>query len=78
MAAIALYTLACIAIFAIENKINWQIGIVLASGQGLGAYIAAKFATTYPKSNGFVRYLLIIMLIVAIIQMFELYTYVLD
>lgn len=78
LAAIALYTLACIAIFAIENKINWQIGIVLASGQGLGAYIAAKFATTYPKSNGFVRYLLIIMLIVAIIQMFELYTYVID
>lgn len=78
LAAIALYTLACIAIFALENKINWQIGIVLAIGQGLGAYIAAKFATTYPKSNGFVRYLLIIMLIVAIVQMFELYTYFID
>lgn len=78
LAAIALYTLACIAIFALENKINWQIGIVLAIGQGLGAYIAAKFATTYPKSNGFVRYLLIIMLIVAIIQMFELYVYFID
>jgi uncharacterized membrane protein YfcA len=76
LAAIALYTLACIAIFAIENKINWEIGIVLAIGQGLGAYIAAKFATTYPKSNGFVRYLLIVMLVVAIIQMFELHTYV--
>lgn len=76
LAAIALYTLACIAIFAMENKINWEIGIVLAIGQGFGAYIAAKFATTYPKSNGFVRYLLIIMLVVAIIQMFGLYTYV--
>lgn len=76
LAAIALYTLACIAIFAMENKINWEIGVVLAIGQGLGAYIAAKFATTYPKSNGVVRYLLIIMLIVAIIQMFGLYTYV--
>jgi uncharacterized membrane protein YfcA len=76
LAAIALYSLACIAIFAIENKINWEIGIVLAIGQGFGAYIAAKFATTYPKSNGFVRHLLIVMLIIAIIQMFELYTYV--
>lgn len=78
LAAIALYTLACIAIFAIENKINWEIGIVLAIGQGLGAYIAAKFATTYPKSNGFVRYLLIVMLVVAIIQMFGLYTYMME
>ncbi|MFT5645943.1 MAG: putative membrane protein YfcA [Aureispira sp.] len=76
LAAIALYTLACIAIFAMENKINWEIGVVLAIGQGFGAYIAAKFATTYPKSNGFVRYLLIIMLVVAIIQMFGLHTYV--
>jgi len=76
LAAIALYTLACIAIFAIENKINWQIGTVLAIGQGFGAYIAAKFATSYPKSNGFVRYLLIVILIVAIIQMFKLHTYV--
>lgn len=78
LAAIALYTLACIAIFAIESKINWEIGIVLAIGQGLGAYIAAKFATTYPKSNGFVRYLLIVMLVVAIIQMFGLYTYMME
>ena len=77
LAAIALYTLACIAIFALENKINWEIGIVLAIGQGFGAYIAAKFATSYPKSNGFVRYLLIIMLLIAIIQMFKLHTYVL-
>jgi uncharacterized membrane protein YfcA len=77
LAAIALYTLACIAIFALENKINWEIGIVLAIGQGFGAYIAAKFATSYPKSNGFVRYLLIIILLIAIIQMFKLHTYVL-
>lgn len=78
LAAIALYTLACIAIFALESKIHWQIGIVLAIGQGLGAFIAAKFATTYPKSNGFVRYLLIVMLIIAIIKMFGLHTIVLD
>jgi hypothetical protein len=76
LAAIALYTLACIAIFALENKINWEIGIVLAIGQGAGAYIAAQFATRYPKSNGFVRYLLIVMLIIAIVQMFDLHTYV--
>ncbi|WMX14578.1 sulfite exporter TauE/SafE family protein [Aureispira sp. CCB-E] len=75
LAAIALYTIACIAIFAVENKIDWEIGTVLAIGQGIGAYLAAKFATTYPKSNGFVRYLLIVMLIVAIVQMFELHTY---
>lgn len=76
LAAIALYTLACILIFAIENKIDWRIGIILAIGQGFGGYIAAQFATTYPKSNGVVRYLLIIMLVIAIVQMFELHTYV--
>lgn len=75
LSAFALYTAVCILVFGLMEKINWEIGIVLAFGQGIGAYIAARFATTYPKANGFVRYLLIAVLIIAIVQMFELYQY---
>lgn len=76
LTAFALYTAVCIAIFAYNDKIAWQLGGILAIGEGIGAYIAAKVATTYPKANSVVRYLLITMLIIAIIQMFELYQYV--
>lgn len=70
LSAFALYTAVCIVVFAYTGKINWEIATILALGQGIGAYGAARFATTYPKANGFVRYLLIAVLVVAIIQMF--------
>lgn len=75
LSAFALYTAVCIIIFGFMGKINWEIGAVLALGQGIGAYVAARVATGYPNANGFVRYLLIIVLIIAIGQMFELHQY---
>lgn len=78
LAAFALYTAVCILIFGWMGMINWEIGAVLAVGQGVGAYIAARLATSYPKANEFVRYLLIAVLIVAIVQMFELHQYIIS
>ncbi len=75
LTAFALYSTVCIAVFAYNDKIAWQLGGALAIGEGIGGYIAARVATTYPKANSVVRYLLISVLIVAIIQMFELYSY---
>ncbi|BDS15016.1 sulfite exporter TauE/SafE family protein [Aureispira anguillae] len=75
LSAFALYTAVCIVVFGWAGKIDWEIGSFLALGQGLGAYIAARFATSYPKANDFVRYLLIAVLVIAIVQMFELYQF---
>ena len=73
LSAFALYTIVGLVIFTINEKIDWGYGILLASGQGLGGYIAARVATSYPHANSFVRYLLIIVLIIAIIRMFKFY-----
>lgn len=75
LVAFALYTAFCILIFAYNEKISWELGSVLAIGEGIGAYVAAKVATSYPKANSMVRYLLITILIIAIVQLFELHTY---
>lgn len=74
--AFALYTALCIAIFSYNGKIDWEVGMILAIGEGIGAYMAAHVATTYPKANNIVRYSLITMLVIAIVQMFELYQYI--
>jgi len=73
LSAFALYTFFGILIFAFYQQINWYIGGILAVGQGVGAYISARFATTYPKANGFVRYLLMFVLIIAIVRMFNVH-----
>ncbi|MCP4438091.1 MAG: sulfite exporter TauE/SafE family protein [Aureispira sp.] len=71
LAAFALYSLVGILVFAGYGWINWGIGISLALGQGLGAYLTARFATSYPNANAFVHKLLVVVLIVAIFRMFE-------
>lgn len=78
LSAFALYTSFGIVLFAMNGLINWEIGATLAVGQGFGAYVAARFATSYPKANSFVRYLLIVMLVVGIIKSFKLYEYVIS
>jgi len=75
LAAFGIYTFVLIIIFGLSGKINWPVGLCLALGQGIGAYFTAKLATAYPKANSLVRYLLIVVLIIAIIRMFKLYTY---
>lgn len=75
LATFALYTFVGILFFGLSGQIDWTVGISLALGQGIGAYGAAHFATSYPQANIFVRYLLIFVLLVAIVRMFELYQY---
>ena len=77
LATFSLYTFVGIILFASAGKIDWGVGAALATGQGIGAYFTAKIATSYPKANVLVRYLLIVVIILAIIRMFELYTYIL-
>lgn len=71
--AFTFYTTIGVLIFSYYGRIYWIIGGTLAIGQGLGGYLAAKFATVYPKANQYVRYLLIVMLTIAIIRMFKMY-----
>lgn len=72
LSAFAIYTGIGILVFALNDKIAWTYGGFLALGQGIGGYCAARFATSYPGANRIVRYLLIIVLTVAIVRMFDL------
>lgn len=75
LAAFALYTIFIIIIFALNGLVDWWVGLSLAIGQGIGAYVAAQIATGYPKANVFVRYLLIFVIVMAIVKLFKLYEY---
>lgn len=77
LSAIGLYTIVCIAVFAANDRIDWGAGLALAAGEAIGAYIAARVSVGYPKANKMVRHLLIVMLVIAIIEMFGLHKLVL-
>ena len=62
-------------IYIYNNQVDWQPAIALATGQGLGAWIATKFALENINTSIWVRRILIIMILLAIIKLFNLYTY---
>lgn len=61
------YTIFALAVFILNDQVNYTYGFILAIGNMLGAFVAAKFAVQWgPK---FVRYLLLITVAVASIKL---------
>ncbi len=64
---IATYTIIAICIFAYQNKINWGVAAVVATGQGLGGFLGAKFAVEQGE-----KYIKILLTIAILAMAFKL------
>ncbi|NND34808.1 MAG: sulfite exporter TauE/SafE family protein [Saprospiraceae bacterium] len=71
---VALYTLIVLAIFQYKGLVRWDIGLVLAAGQTVGGWYTAKFASRHPQANKVAYWLLIVIVILALANMFGLLT----
>lgn len=70
------FTAFSLIAFAWKGYLNWEYGIMLAVGQGLGAWFMANYAARSEKA-GLVAYrLLIAGLVLALIKLFDLHLYV--
>ncbi len=67
------FTLVALALFAASGQVNWGIGLLMAVGQSIGAWLAARFATRYENANLWVRRLLIAVVVIAIVRFFNLW-----
>lgn len=61
------FTVFALPVFIIYNQIDWVMGIVLAAGASLGAFLAAKLAIK--KGVGFVRIFLIVIIFLAALKL---------
>lgn len=68
-----LITIPAFCIYWYQGQVNWEYGLVLAAGQSLGAWFAAKFAINHPKANIWIHRLLVIMVLVAIVKLLGIY-----
>ena len=67
---IALYTFVLIFIFNYKGLVKWEIGLTFAFGQGLGGYLAAHYASKYPKADVWIYRILILTVMVVILKSF--------
>ena len=65
---VLIYTIPTILIFALNDKIDWVLGLSLAAGNMLGAWIAAHVSVK--KGDGFIRYVLAGAIILMAIKLF--------
>ncbi|NJB70115.1 hypothetical protein GGR42_000577 [Saonia flava] len=67
VAVVCIYTLSALAVFVLNDKVNWKIGLILAIGNGTGAWVSSRISVK--KGDGFIKTFLIIMVVVMAIKL---------
>ncbi len=71
---VALYTPFALVVFIINNQVNWIIGLTLAAGNMIGAYVAAKIAVG--RGAKFVRIILLVVLFIASMDLLGIFKWI--
>jgi uncharacterized membrane protein YfcA len=67
VAVVFIYMLSALAVFALNDKVNWTIGLVLAIGNAGGAWIASRYSVK--KGDKFIRLFLVVMVAVMAVKL---------
>jgi uncharacterized membrane protein YfcA len=72
MVMAVIFTSGALAVFVLSDKVNWTYGAFMAVGQGLGAWIGARFAVESNRAAVWIRRLLIAVVVVSAAKFFGL------
>lgn len=65
-----LYTIPVLGIFIYNDQVDWEIGGIMAAGQGTGAWLAGTFAGKSKKAAVWIHGLLIVMVVASALKLF--------
>lgn len=68
---VLVYTIFSIGIYMVHDQINWMAGLMLAAGNMAGAWLGVHFAVK--GGARYIRYVLILALIIVIVNLFGLF-----
>ena len=73
--AVTALTIIALIMFHVKGFLDWKVGLTIAIGQATGGWIAARFATRHPKATLWAYRILILVIILAILKLFNLHSY---
>ncbi len=73
---VGVYTILVIAIFQWKGLIDWKMGLIMAFGQTIGGWLAATYASKYPKADLWAYRLLVVVVIFAVVKLFGLHKFI--
>jgi len=65
---VLIYMIPALLVFILNDKVNWTLGLVTASGNMIGAWIAAK--ANVKKGDTLIRYILALAMLIMAIKLF--------
>ncbi len=68
---VLLYTLPAITIFGLTGNVDLKLGLILAAGNGLGGWIAARLSVK--KGETLIRYVLAVAIIIMAVKLLQLF-----
>ncbi len=67
---VLLYTLSALVVFIINDKVIWEVGLVLAIGNGSGAWVASRYSVV--KGERFIRAFMVSMVVIMAVRLWFL------
>jgi uncharacterized membrane protein YfcA len=67
VAVVLIYTLAALVVFILNDKVIWKVGLILAIGNGTGAWLASRISVS--KGDGFIKSFLVVMVVAMSIKL---------
>ncbi len=62
------YTIFALIVFILNDKVNWQFGLIHSIGNVTGAFIASRYALTW--GAGFIRWFIIVIILITSADLF--------
>jgi len=72
------YTPFSLIVFILYGQVNWEFGLVLSTGNIIGAFIASRYAASWGAN--FIRYVIIVVIVITVLHLFDLinFKYIFD
>lgn len=67
VAVVFIYTLSALAVFVFNDKVDWKVGLILALGNGSGAWLSSRISVK--RGDGFIKTFLVVMVIAMAIKL---------
>lgn len=67
VAVVCIYTLSALAVFIYNDKVIWEVGLVLALGNGAGAWFSSRISVG--QGDGYVKIFLVTMVVLMAIKL---------
>ena len=62
-----IYTVAALTVFVLNDKVNWKVGLILAIGNGTGAWVASRVSVD--KGDGFIKTFMVIVVAILAVRL---------